>query len=449
MTILYKRLQYRFAVLLLIVATLFVCLPFLPGRQDGRAVQLSAQTSKSPQSIKAQKRRLTRLQRSIEKTRSEIRQMNKKESSMVKSLNLYRRQSEQLASSIELIDGELVRVQDSIARHRESLQSLEVELAQLQEHYAALVRTLQKAGAPSDRELITTGESYEQDVRHSRYMQNITELANSKAAEIVSLKQAILSRKQQLDTLFVQNQQLKEQKSSEKQELSSVITTNNEVLKKIRSNKTLLEKQLDEKRESAGKVQRIIGLLAAREKQRQAEAKRRRQEAVKRAAKNSRDKKPAVASNEEPRRSGSFTGGDAPDGPGNGPAFSRRSLPWPVGSRTIIHKFGASTNPTTKVTTENLGIGIKTARGTSVSTVSGGVVSLVHWLPGYGSLVIVDHGNGFRTVYANLSSVLVGEGQPVKAGETVGRSGESVDGEYVHFEIWHDREKLNPSEWLN
>lgn len=449
MNILRQKLRYRIGVPLLIVVALLVCLPFVSGEHSNSSVQLSAQSSKSPQSIKAQKRRLNRLQRSIEKTRSEIRQMNKKESSMVKSLNLYRKQSEQLASSIELISGELTRVQDSIVQHQESLQSLEAELVQLQNHYASLLRIVQKAGTPSDRELIVTGKSYDQDVRHSKYLQNITELANSKAAEIVSLKQAILSRKQQLDTLFVQNKQLKEQKSSEQQELGTVITTNKEVLKKIRSNKTLLEKQLDEKRESAGKVQRIIGLLAAKEKQRQMEAKRRRQEAVKRAATTSRSKKPSVASNEAPRRGGSFTGGDAPDGPGNGPAFGRRSLPWPVGSRTIIHKFGASTNPTTKVTTENLGIGIRTARGTPVKAVSGGVVSLVHWLPGYGSLVIVDHGNGFRTVYANLSSVLVGEGEPIKTGGTVGRSGESVDGEYVHFEIWHDREKLNPSEWLN
>jgi septal ring factor EnvC (AmiA/AmiB activator) len=449
MNIVQQRLRYRIGGACLIVVALFVCMPFVSGEHNGGSAQLSAQSSRSPQSIKAQKRRLTRLQRSIEKTRSEIRQMNKKESSMVKSLNLYRKQSEQLASSIELIDGQLTRVQDSISQHQASLQSLEGELVTLQNHYASLLRIVQKAGTASDRELIMTGTSYDQDVRHSKYLQNITELANSKAAEIVSLKQAILARKQKLDTLFVQNKQLKEQKSNEQQELGTVINTNKEVLQKIRSNKTLLEKQLDEKRESAGKVQRIIGLLAAKEEQRQKEAKRRRQEAVQRAAKNSRSSKPSIASTEQPRRGGSFTGADAPDGPGNGPAFSRRSLPWPVSSRTIIHKFGTSTNPTTKVTTENLGIGIRTARGTPVSAVSSGVVSLVHWLPGYGSLVIVDHGNGFRTVYANLSSVSVGEGEPVKTGNTVGRSGESVDGEYVHFEIWHGREKLNPSEWLN
>lgn len=435
--------------LCIVAAALLVALPFAPCDESG-GVRLSAQSSKSPQSIKAQKRRLSRLQRSIEKTRSEIRQMNKKESSMVKSLNVYRRQSEQLASSIELLESELVRVQDSIAQQQESLVMLEAELKQLQEHYAGLLRMLQKAGVTSDQELIVTGKSYEQDIRHSKYMQNITELANSKAEEIVALKQEILSRKQQLDTLFVQNQQIREQKSGEQEELTTIIATNSNVLQKIRSSKNLLKQQLEEKQESAGEVQRIIALLAAKEKKRKLEAKRRREAAAKRAAAaKSSSGRQQTASAGESRRGGVFTGGDAPDAPGGGAGFSKRSLPWPVGSRTIIHKFGTSTNPVTKVATENLGIGIRTARGTPVNCVSGGVVSLVHWLPGYGSLVIIDHGNGFRTVYANLSAVLVAEGEPVKAGHTLGRSGESVDGEYVHFEIWRDRDKLDPSDWLH
>lgn len=430
--------QSQWVVLATIVVALLVCLPVLPQSGEGEAIRVFAGKSKrSSQSIKTQKRRLNRLHRSIEKTRSEIRQMKTKESSVVKSLHLYRKQSEQLASSLELLEGELVRVQDSIDTHESTIATLEAELQELQRRYAELARLLQKVGTASDRELIVTGDSYEKDVRNGKYMQNITELANQKAEEIVQLKDEIVAKKQRLYGLLEQNQQLKEQKSSEQEELLNVVVANQKTLQSIRSNKVLLQKQLAEKQNSAREVSRIMALLIAKEKQRQKEAQRRN--AARRAA----------TAQKNTTKKESFTGAEAPSNPRQRGSFGKRSLPWPVQSRTIIHSFGTSTNPRTKITTENLGIGIKTARGTTVSAVYGGTISLVHWLPGYGSLVIVDHGNGFRTVYANLSAVLVAEGELVEAGRAIGRSGESVDGEYVHFEIWHDREKLNPSEWLN
>ncbi|MBK7034100.1 MAG: M23 family metallopeptidase [Ignavibacteria bacterium] len=70
------------------------------------------------------------------------------------------------------------------------------------------------------------------------------------------------------------------------------------------------------------------------------------------------------------------------------------------------------------------------------------------WLSGYGSLVIVDHGNGFRTVYANLATVSVKSGSSVQSGTVVGSSGENIDGKLVHFEVWYGRERQNPLTYL-
>jgi murein DD-endopeptidase MepM/ murein hydrolase activator NlpD len=119
-----------------------------------------------------------------------------------------------------------------------------------------------------------------------------------------------------------------------------------------------------------------------------------------------------------------------------------------VSSRKIVQPFGRYVNPATKVATDNIGIGIGIPAGSAVRCAWEGRVSLVHWLPGYGSLVIVEHAGDYRTVYANLSSVMVTEGQRLGRGEVVGRSGRATDGEYVHFEVWHNTNLLNPGEWL-
>ncbi len=75
-------------------------------------------------------------------------------------------------------------------------------------------------------------------------------------------------------------------------------------------------------------------------------------------------------------------------------------------------------------------------------------VSIVHWLPGYGNIVIITHSEGYRTVYAYLSEVNVQEGQIIRRGDVIAKSGESLTGEMVHLEIWREREKQNPENWL-
>jgi murein DD-endopeptidase MepM/ murein hydrolase activator NlpD len=105
-------------------------------------------------------------------------------------------------------------------------------------------------------------------------------------------------------------------------------------------------------------------------------------------------------------------------------------------------------NSSTNTVFDNPGIDIAAKNGSPAYAAAPGTVSLVHWLPGYGSLVIVNHGKGIRTVYANLSSVNVKKGQAVNTGTQVGKSGESVDGEFLHFEVWSGSTRHDPTKYL-
>jgi murein DD-endopeptidase MepM/ murein hydrolase activator NlpD len=87
--------------------------------------------------------------------------------------------------------------------------------------------------------------------------------------------------------------------------------------------------------------------------------------------------------------------------------------------------------------------------GTSVSTVAEGEVATIWWLPSYGNIIIIDHYGGYRTVYSHLADIRVTQGQKVKEGESIGTSGEALEGPRLHFELWKDREKQNPELWLS
>jgi murein DD-endopeptidase MepM/ murein hydrolase activator NlpD len=98
--------------------------------------------------------------------------------------------------------------------------------------------------------------------------------------------------------------------------------------------------------------------------------------------------------------------------------------------------------------TQNTGIDIQTRSGSNVFAVAAGEVAALSFIPGFGNILIINNYSGFHTVYAHLSDINVSRSDKVSEGEVIAHSGESVDGSLLHFEIWKERDKLNPELWL-
>ncbi len=133
-------------------------------------------------------------------------------------------------------------------------------------------------------------------------------------------------------------------------------------------------------------------------------------------------------------------------------ASMRGSLPRPVsGAFRITGKFGRHSLPDLPdVTYDNPGIDVEVSKGASVSSVYEGKVSGVYVVPGFSTVVIVNHGD-YYTVYGNIASASVKVGDKVKQGQTLGRLTEDFDNpghSSLHFEVWKGREKVNPSNWI-
>jgi murein DD-endopeptidase MepM/ murein hydrolase activator NlpD len=89
--------------------------------------------------------------------------------------------------------------------------------------------------------------------------------------------------------------------------------------------------------------------------------------------------------------------------------------------------------------------------GTAIVAADGGYVSFAAWTDiGYGYLIVIDHGNRYRTYYAHLSNIFVWEGQAVSAGQTIGAMGSTGNstGPHLHFEIRYDNYPTNPLIYL-
>ncbi|GAA2529516.1 M23 family metallopeptidase [Pilimelia columellifera] len=100
--------------------------------------------------------------------------------------------------------------------------------------------------------------------------------------------------------------------------------------------------------------------------------------------------------------------------------------------------------------TEHEGIDFAARSGTAVRAAKDGVVKKASWYGGYGKAVIIDHGDGVRTLYGHNSKLDVKPGDRVQAGQTIARVGSTGDstGPHLHFEVQVDGKAVNPRPWL-
>lgn len=131
---------------------------------------------------------------------------------------------------------------------------------------------------------------------------------------------------------------------------------------------------------------------------------------------------------------------------------AKGSLPRPVsGAFRVTSPFGRHPLPDLPdVMYDNPGIDAEVSQGASAQAVYSGRVSGVYMLPGYNTVVIVNHG-GYYTIYGNIASAAVKVGDTVKQGQALGKLAGDPDlpgHSSIHFEVWKNREKLNPMSWI-
>ena len=123
---------------------------------------------------------------------------------------------------------------------------------------------------------------------------------------------------------------------------------------------------------------------------------------------------------------------------------------WPISGR-LMDGFGHRMDPFSGEGAMHTGVDIAAPLGTGVKATADGIVIHANWYNGYGRCVIVDHGNGYQTLYGHLSHVDVIEGQEIRQNETVGRVGSSgrSTGYHLHYEVRIHSTPVNPYRFLS
>lgn len=127
------------------------------------------------------------------------------------------------------------------------------------------------------------------------------------------------------------------------------------------------------------------------------------------------------------------------------------SFLWPVPGHTYItSRFGLRIHPVTGREKKHTGLDISADHGTPIVASDGGRVTKAAVYSGYGNCVILDHGNGYVTLYGHMSRISVSEGEQVRQGQTIGLVGSTgvSTGPHCHFEIWSGGERIDPENFF-
>ncbi|GIZ12488.1 murein hydrolase activator EnvC [Pseudomonas sp. NCCP-436] len=127
-------------------------------------------------------------------------------------------------------------------------------------------------------------------------------------------------------------------------------------------------------------------------------------------------------------------------------ASARGKLPWPVDGR-LVARYGTPRGGDARTKWDGVLIGA--TAGSQVRAVHGGRVVFADWLRGAGLLLILDHGNGYLSLYGHNQSLLKNAGDLVSAGEaiaTVGNSG-GQDTAALYFAIRQNGRPTDPAQW--
>ena len=421
------------------------------------------------------------LLRSIEASDKKLQQLRRDTRNEEQTLSTVKEQVEQRRQVVAVLGNEVSGLQariDTLSGHIGRLHRRESAL--LLRYRAALVQ-LQRIDTHIDPVLFVLSSQNPAEARErQRFLSRYSKAVREASVALRTTRTEIEATKAEVGRTHSEKEQLLSLREAEKKKLEAEEQQRAAQVKDLQGKQQVLAQDLSKQKQKAEDLDRKIQaqveaeILAAQ--RRAAELQRRREEARRRrqsqrtqptpppsTGRSGRGKgttppppPPPPADDEPEERRAATPGGYAMDANERALASSfaqnKGRLPAPIrGSYSILRTFGVHQHSEhNRVQVNSSGVDFGVNGDSRAYAVFSGVVSRVFVIPGYGTAVILRHGN-YLTVYANLSSVAVSTGSRVSTGQGIGSVGASPDGSsgrLLHFQLWHERTKLNPLAWI-
>ncbi|MCF6238334.1 MAG: peptidoglycan DD-metalloendopeptidase family protein [Candidatus Marinimicrobia bacterium] len=375
------------------------------------------QTEDLDNSINSQSNKLKEIRKEISRLNSRISRSQKDEKSTIKQIQALDKQIAMITQLKRELQKERRLKESQIGLLTETIQTTNEKIRVMKARAARRAVRAYKMGQNRDLDLLLTSGDLNQVLRRSTYLSAIN---NAERETLNKLQGLITANKTSQNSLARRLGEVKRNIREEDQagkQIASRQKKKESQLKFLKKDRKTMEQQVKTKQTAAKKIQGMIQDLEKKKQERLRELARRRGMTMDQAK-------------------GEF-------------AKQKGQLSWPV-QGTLVGTFGPHKHKKLGTVTNNPGIDIAAPKGKGVRVVLDGIVVAITWIPGYGNTIIVDHGDGYYTVYAHIDNIQVNMNGYVLRDQIVAQVSDtgSLDGARLHFEVWKGKDKENPLKWL-
>ncbi|MBR76712.1 MAG: hypothetical protein CMD36_02175 [Flavobacteriales bacterium] len=335
-----------------------------------------------------------------------------------------------LDNEFKSIDRQITKINEKIFKTKTDIENEEKRLEKLKAEYAKMIYNLYvKKTGRNDLVFIVSAKSFNQAYKRLAYLKQYTKFRQNQtfkiqqAKEVLKLKgESLLKEEALLLNASVDKNKVITAKKDELNLLNKIQTEKQEISKKLIKSEKKIKKELKEKEKFRDLLDEEIRQVI--------------EEEIKKLRQEGKDMEYALTP-EAKLLSSEFVA-------------NKGNLPWPLSTGIIVNYFGKQKHEVfSGVETFNNGIDIATDKEAIIRAVFDGVISRIFFIKGVGKAILINHGEYF-TVYSGVKDVLVKVNDKILAKEKIG----IVDTKYpedkteLHFEIWKNYEKMDPSKWL-
>ena len=366
------------------------------------------------QNVNDLEKQIQKLQGDIKTSQKLLSQTSKNKEATLQEVELLQAQIKKRDDLIAVYNKQLAALNKETKAYKSDVNRLQGDLQKSRQEYAdLLVLSYRNRSSINNLLFVFSSEDFNQAIRRMRYIQQFKDLLQHKMGEIDNTKSDIKKRIDKNEEDKKRIEELKKDQQKERESLNKDKKALNDKVVALKKQEKEIKKDITKKEQETKDLQAKIKKIIADEV-----AKRKADATV------------------DTKLSATFEA-------------NRGKLPWPVASGVVVKKYGNNPHPTQpKVVVKNNGIDISTEQGTNALCIFDGQVATV-FNTGSTNVVMVRHGLYF-TLYANLDKVFVKVGDKVKTGQKLGviHTGASDNATTLHFEVWNDKNNMNPEGWL-
>lgn len=401
---------------------------WLPGADAGEAESRQSE-------LEALKRRLQTLQQAFRDT-----QAHRKEAA--DELRQSERAISDALRQLRELDHERRRAEGSLQTLGEQEEATAARIRAQQARLAQALRAAHRRGDGDALKLILNGEDPNQTARDLRYLAHLSRAQHAMIEALRADQARLAELQQQAARESARLAELKAAREAEQQRLLADKRTRERTLQKLSARIQQQRREISslrrDERALTQLVERLNRLMAQQAEREAARARAARQQ----------KRTPATETDVATRRRPLAVNTETPQAFRSNQPFSRLkgSLRLPVAGE-LMNRFGT---PREGGGLTWKGLFIRAAQGSAVKAIAAGQVVFAEWLRGFGNLIIVDHGEGYMSLYSNNESLYKQVGERVQAGDaiaSVGNSGGQPESG-LYFEMRHQSRPVNPLLWV-